>query len=198
MGQIVLNIGAGEKRYSDEGIINVDITPGNGIDIVTDLCKFPWMWEDNSVDGIHLSHVLEHFFDHEKVLRECYRILKPGGFFRIVVPHSTNISSVGCIGHYRTFSCDTLHNYLTRHSRIDRYMFSDIKFKTDYYYINWIWEETKNKGYKDFPKWSRWFLPILDKTINRLIKISPRMFERFWYFLVGGASEVVWKGIKIG
>lgn len=44
--------------------------------------------EDNSVSCIYGSHVFEHMsiFSAPKVFKECYRVLAPGGFFRIVLP----------------------------------------------------------------------------------------------------------------
>jgi predicted SAM-dependent methyltransferase len=42
----------------------------------------------NSCDGVYASHVLEHLSrqDIDKALAETYRILKPDGIFRLVVP----------------------------------------------------------------------------------------------------------------
>jgi SAM-dependent methyltransferase len=43
---------------------------------------------DNSVDGIYASHVLEHLAltDFALALRHTFRVLKPGGIFRLIVP----------------------------------------------------------------------------------------------------------------
>jgi SAM-dependent methyltransferase len=43
---------------------------------------------DGSVDGIYASHVLEHLAlaDCAVALRNTFRLLKPGGLFRLVVP----------------------------------------------------------------------------------------------------------------
>jgi hypothetical protein len=38
---------------------------------------------------------------------------------------------------------------------------------------------------------------IINQIIQKFINLSPRVFERFWCFYVGGASEVVWKGVKL-
>ncbi|QIR40337.1 methyltransferase domain-containing protein [Tolypothrix sp. PCC 7910] len=48
--------------------------------------KFPWT--DNSVDVVYSSHTLEHLSKTEgqNFLRECYRVLKPHGVIRIIVP----------------------------------------------------------------------------------------------------------------
>lgn len=197
---MILNLAAGEKRYNDEGIVNVDLIEGEGIDQVVDLNVFPWVWEDNSIDGIHASHILEHFpiEGAVKFIKECHRILKPGGFLRIVVPHCTNMSSVGCFGHYRTFSHDTLHRYLDGQGRHDCYMFKGIRFKTVEMRVNWVWEEVI-KNVQNIPNVDdtlRKLIRPLDFVISKLINMGPRWFERFWWILVGGASEIVWKGIK--
>jgi len=43
---------------------------------------------ENSIDGIYCSHVLEHlsYEDFLQALKNTYKILKPGGIFRCVVP----------------------------------------------------------------------------------------------------------------
>lgn len=51
--------------------------------------KLPF--EDKSVIALNASHVLEHLRDNEleHMLKEAYRVLIPGGMFRIVVPDLT-------------------------------------------------------------------------------------------------------------
>ena len=43
---------------------------------------------ENCADGVYASHVLEHlsYEDSYKALRNTYRILKPGGIFRLIAP----------------------------------------------------------------------------------------------------------------
>ena len=45
-------------------------------------------WDNDSVDVIYISHALEHFSKDEGyyLLGQCQRVLKKGGFIRIVVP----------------------------------------------------------------------------------------------------------------
>lgn len=45
-------------------------------------------FKDNSIDYIYSSHSLEHLYleQAKKLLKECYRILKPKGIIRIVIP----------------------------------------------------------------------------------------------------------------
>lgn len=50
------------------------------------LAGFPF--SDNSFDTVYSSHVLEHFASQRgsSLIRESYRVLKPGGILRTVVP----------------------------------------------------------------------------------------------------------------
>ncbi|WP_083924591.1 class I SAM-dependent methyltransferase [Lamprocystis purpurea] len=51
------------------------------------LCT-PLPFPDCSIDAIFSSHVFEHLFLDEvkKLIRECYRVLRPQGICRVVVP----------------------------------------------------------------------------------------------------------------
>jgi len=74
------------KRPGMEGWIVSDID-GSG-DLQLDLLQ-PIPFPDASIDKIYSSHILEHFsypIPMLNLLRECYRILKPGGIFSVAVP----------------------------------------------------------------------------------------------------------------
>ena len=45
-------------------------------------------WAANTFDAIILSELLEHVADDVAVLRECLRVLQPGGVIAITVPHA--------------------------------------------------------------------------------------------------------------
>lgn len=84
---IKLEVGGG-PRAGLEDWTSLDLASGAAIphDLTTPL-PFP----DGSVDEIYSSHVLEHFTYPEPalgVLRECRRVLKDGGRFRIAVPNA--------------------------------------------------------------------------------------------------------------
>ena len=80
-----LNIGCGTKYV--KGMLNIDGNIFQKKDLWLDVTlglPFP----DKSVSGIYASHILEHFDAHhaKKLLSEFYRILKPDGAVRLIVP----------------------------------------------------------------------------------------------------------------
>jgi len=79
-----LNLGCGDERPA--GFHNVDVLPGPGVDIVTDLNRSPWDFADDSIEYIRAYHVFEHLVDKTRTLNECYRILAPGGVLEFELP----------------------------------------------------------------------------------------------------------------
>ncbi len=81
-----LNFGCGH-RYA-KGWVNIDFhSERPEVLRVNLLQRFPFA--DASFDVVYSSHVLEHFprATTEGILRECHRVLKPGGIIRTVLPN---------------------------------------------------------------------------------------------------------------
>jgi predicted SAM-dependent methyltransferase len=53
-----LNIGCGKKIL--EGYVNLDKIKLPGVDVVQDLNKYPWEFQDNTFDEIYADNVMEH------------------------------------------------------------------------------------------------------------------------------------------
>ncbi|MEO5378023.1 MAG: class I SAM-dependent methyltransferase [Magnetococcus sp. DMHC-6] len=69
----------------DAHLICVDIEERLGVDLVADAHNMP-MVTDNSVDCVLCVSLLEHVRYPQKVMKEIFRILKPGGILYINVP----------------------------------------------------------------------------------------------------------------
>jgi len=78
-------------------------------DFFWDLNVFPYPWEDNSVDGVEMWHVLEHLEDWWTTFTECARILKPGGYFHIRVPDESSKTALTYRDHLHVFSPASFH-----------------------------------------------------------------------------------------
>lgn len=81
---IKLNIGCGSNTHADW--LNADLFRSKNVKKVN--IKKPLPFKSNSVDIIYHSHLLEHIekTKAKKFIKECYRILRPGGMMRVVVP----------------------------------------------------------------------------------------------------------------
>jgi len=80
----ILNLGGGSNCINN--CLTVDINPF--ADAYVDITKkLPFC--DNSIDAIFCEEVIEHFSLNAGIviLRECRRILKPGGILRIITPN---------------------------------------------------------------------------------------------------------------
>lgn len=77
-----LNLGSGRMQLA--GWTAVDIDPDLYPDVVAEVSDLPF--EDDTVDEIYASHVLEHVPYDSPALKEWLRVLKPGGVCTVVVP----------------------------------------------------------------------------------------------------------------
>jgi predicted SAM-dependent methyltransferase len=86
----LLNIGCGNTYH--HAWVNIDVEPVSP-DIRRHDAGMLLPFEDNSYDACYCSHVLEHLYCNDALflLKEIYRILKPGGIVRVVVPDLEDI-----------------------------------------------------------------------------------------------------------
>jgi predicted SAM-dependent methyltransferase len=80
-----LHLGCGTKQIP--GFVHVDVEGYPHVDLREQVSALKFA-QDNSVELIYASHVLEHFGRHEvdQVLREWFRVLREGGVLRLAVP----------------------------------------------------------------------------------------------------------------
>lgn len=90
-----INCGSGQRRFGGPGCpitwINVDkqcIPPDRVPDVVCDVGREKLPFSDGCMQYVVLHQVLEHFGcgESESMLKECWRVLKPGGSLIITVP----------------------------------------------------------------------------------------------------------------
>jgi len=89
---VFLNLGSGPRGLNDSHWVNVDGYMDTNVHYCMDFTRqFPF--SNNCFDGIFCEHVFEHFTQEEGLtfLKECFRILKPGGVIRIIVPDGEKI-----------------------------------------------------------------------------------------------------------
>jgi predicted SAM-dependent methyltransferase len=134
-----LRLELGSAGIQREGWIGIDITGAKlGLDLRR---QFPF--PDNSVDEIHSEHFFEHLLYPEElmhVLKECFRVLKPGKPISFSVPNmrpyfdayckkdiqflKKRIFDVPQSGHYNKCAMDLLNWFALRRGE-HKFMFDD-------------------------------------------------------------------------
>ena len=102
-----LQIGAGTNEYP--GWLNTDIEPGATEAYLDATRHFPI--PDASIHYIFAEHVIEHlsYDDGLFMLRECYRVLAPGGKIRLATPNLMKYIQL-----FAEPKTDEVQNYLQR------------------------------------------------------------------------------------
>jgi len=155
----ILDLGCGDNKV--EGAVGLDNITLSEVDIVHDLLHFPYPIKANSFDTIYLRHVIEHFNIDKinKIMNECYRILKKDGQLYINVPHVFSIAA---------FTDPTHKQYFTFGSGY----FWGKKYQKSYYSdIDSCWElltvECSRIIWFD---WKRYQLKRLDRFLSAMMK----------------------------
>lgn len=178
-------INFGSSGFNRPGYINVDIRPSVKPDVLHDLNAFPYPFEDNSIDRIEMTHILEHLEKPFHVMREIHRILKPGGELYIAVPHFSR--GFTHAEHEHGFDI-SFPLYFTR--RFPE-QFYGVEYIADSVKFNWISQIT----FRYLPQLGLnvvtiVLLKILHRILTWFANLSPMACSRLWCFWVGGFEEI--------
>lgn len=127
-----------------EGFVGVDMFKMKGVDIVCNLAKDRWPFEDNSVSEAHASHFLEHLtnlggkWERTHFFNELYRVLKPGGTAQLIFPHWCSNRYYGDPTHKEPFS-EMGFLYLNREWRMSQAPHADAKWQKGGYDCDFDW-----------------------------------------------------------
>ena len=115
-----LNLGCGNKLM--EGYVNVDKFDYYNCDVVHDLELFPYPFDNDTVEYILLSHVLEHIGQDpdvfNNILLEFYRICKKDALIDIYVPHPRHDDFISDPTHVRPITVLGLSLYDKKQNEI--------------------------------------------------------------------------------
>ena len=178
---MTLHLGCGERFI--KGFIHVDINDLEHIDFVRDINDLS-IFEDNSVELIYAAHILEYysFIEVIPVLKEWYRVLKPGGILRLSVPDfeklimvyeksGNNIDKVigPLFGRIEIRSSDQkkfiYHNTVYNRTKLIMIL-EEVGFIKTY---DWNWRLTEHSNIDDF---SQAYFPHMDKENGILISLN--------------------------
>jgi ADP-heptose:LPS heptosyltransferase/predicted SAM-dependent methyltransferase len=97
-----LDIGCGPWKISPHAV-GIDgqafpgVPAGRGPNLQMNCTSLP-VFADDAFDFVYSSHLLEHIVDTEAVLREWLRVLSPGGYLVLYLPHKEFYPNIGEAG----------------------------------------------------------------------------------------------------
>jgi predicted SAM-dependent methyltransferase len=116
--RIVIELGCGPNKVV--GAIGIDKIQDENVDIIADIENGLPFLPDNSVDELVSKHLLEHIENLDQLIKEIYRVLKPGGIHRAIVPHFSNPYFYSDYTHRRFFGLYTFDYFSDETSKLKR------------------------------------------------------------------------------
>ena len=113
-----LNLGCGKKIKED--YINLDIKALPGVDVVHDLNKFPYPFDDDRFEYILCDNILEHLDNLIGVTEELWRISKKNGIIEVIVPYFSSLGAFQDPTHKHFFTLRTF-DYFTENFEYNFY-----------------------------------------------------------------------------
>jgi SAM-dependent methyltransferase len=122
---VILDLGCGNRKKN--GAIGIDFNPDTMADIIHDLNKFPYPFDNSFFDIIIADNVMEHLDDLIKVLQELYRVTKPNGQLIITVPYFQSKWAYVDPTHKHFFTSESFSYFDINHIYYKLYRYSNIK-----------------------------------------------------------------------
>ncbi len=169
-----LHLGCGDKYIP--GFVHVDVVDYPHVDHRMPVNTLTFA-QDNSVELIYASHVLEHFGRHEidQVLREWFRVLREGGILRVAVPDfealALRYQETGDLEELVGLACGGQRNPYDFHKMIfdEKLLRERLRLAGFSSVSKYDWTNTEHAGLDDY---SQAYLPHLDKQNGRLMSLN--------------------------
>jgi SAM-dependent methyltransferase len=169
----VLDLGCGKRKAA--GSIGADRFPLPGVNVIADLTHLPYPFATNSIDQIHLNHVLEHMDNPVDVLTEIWRISKNGAKVQVHVPHYTGPYAWKDPTHKRSFTSESFDYFgLNSYS-----YYSPARFAIEGLRLKYMMVPPR-----------RALCRLWAVAVQWLLARHPTFFERYLSYLVGGIDEI--------
>lgn len=89
-----------------------------GLSVVRMDATEPFPFRSSSLDGVFIGELIEHLFDPGKLLRECHRVLRPGGVLVLTTPNLATLQDrLRFLSGRAPRQVNPYHEYLRLHIR---------------------------------------------------------------------------------
>lgn len=173
-GAVRLDLGCGQDKR--DGFYALDHLELDGVDIVADLNEPLHLLPDDCSEYIYTRHALEHVTELLPLMREIYRISRPGATVEIIVPHFSNVYGYSDPTHVRYFGLYSMYYFASaehqpRRRKVPAF-YTDVRF-----IVKSITIEFYRKGVVDTI-----MSPLLQRLVNFNIHTQDFYERRLCHF----------------
>lgn len=169
-----LHLGCGRKHIP--GFVHVDLADYPHVDFRVPVNQLTFA-QENSVELIYASHVLEHFgrYEVDQLLREWFRVLQPGGVLRLAVPDFEAVvhryEEIGELSELIGLVCGGQRDQYDFHKMVfDERLLRQRLRKAGFSSVaRYDWRHTEHAWLDDY---SQAYLPHMDKEHGRLMSLN--------------------------
>lgn len=125
-----VNLGCGDKQI--DGALGVDFRETDATEVIHDLSKSPWPFEDEQFENALAQDIIEHMIWVIPFMDECWRIIKPGGKLLIRTTYFDSEQSYKDPTHFHFFTLDSFDFFDPETDTGEKYgWYTDRKWKVD-------------------------------------------------------------------
>jgi len=175
----ILDLGCGPHKVEVDNaeVIGLDFYDKTSADVICNLEEGKLPFEDNEFDGIYTIHTLEHIRNLIPLIDEMWRIVKPEGRIRILVPYFASSLAHSSIDHVRFFSYTSFNPYREEDKFHPRWHPTTFKVKAKYQF-------SKHYGLK-----------TIGKFVEFIINKIPRIYQRLFCFIL--PTEAIYYELEV-
>lgn len=169
------------QRWQESETFFKGVQPGSLLFTQANGLQLPF--DTHSVDHVICSEVLEHIPDYQGIIKEMYRILKPGGSFTVSVPRAWPEKICWSLseayhqvegGHIRIFNENQLHQDILQHALHFKGKHWAHALHVPYWWLRCLfWQRGENflptKLYHRFLIWDLMKRPALTRGLEKLL-----------------------------
>lgn len=187
MRGVVLDLGCGpQKIFKAANIIGVDDDRDVKLfgikanpDVRCDCTKLPFL--DSYADTVFSSHLLEHVVDYKAALAEWWRLVKPGGYLILYLPHADHYPNIGMPGSNPDHKHDFRNEDITDAMR-------EVAARSGFRWTQLV-DEVRSQGFEYS------FLQVYEKGVGKWCKTfepQPRPEKKLGLVRLGAYGDALW------
>lgn len=159
MSRSKLNLGCGRRPI--DGMVNLDVSPEVGADVVHDLNCAPWPFAGDTFEEVHAYDVLEHLDRVPAVLGEIHRVSRAGARVHLTVPHFSCANAFTDVTHRHFFGWRSFDPFSPGHALAH---YGTARF-------------CRRSGRLSF------YPSLLNRVVHRLANRWPERYEQRWAWI---------------